>query len=248
MKQNIAVIAALVLAFLLTGCGKDVVPDEVKTYTVGADIGRLEVRINAADFIIKEADAFSVESNLKHLTVSDGNGVLRIVENTKNAKKYEDAMLTLYVPAGTVFRSAEITTGAGRLTADVLSAEALELTLGAGEVRIEYLEATREADIEGGAGAMTIADGSLRDLELEMGVGELNLTAALMGDCELRFGVGESNLTLLGSRDDYRVEVEKGIGGITVDGEPVSERGAIGSGANHVEVEGGIGAINLRFR
>lgn len=248
MKKYIAILVVLTFALLLSGCRKDVVLKEMKEYNVGSDVRSLEIRINAAELTIEEAKDFSVESNLKYLTVSERNGVLSLVEDVKNAGKYNDAVLTLYVPAGTVFDAVRIKTGAGRLTADELAAESLDLELGAGEVRIGRLEASREADIEGGAGAVVISDGTLRDLDLEMGVGELSLTAALMGDCDLSFGVGESNLTLLGSKDDYRVDMEKGIGGITVDGETFAGDKVIGTGANHVDIEGGVGAINLKFR
>lgn len=246
MKKYIIFLFATLL--LLCGCQKSTTLGAPKDYPVQGDVQSLAVDIGGADFVIEQADGFAVESNLKNLTVSEKNGVLTIRQGKQMGVTYTDAKLTLHVPAGTVFRSVEITTGAGRLVADVLSAERVDLSLGAGEVRIGRLEASREADIEGGAGAVTISDGSLRELDLEMGVGELNLTAALLGDCDLSFGVGESNLTLLGSRDDYRVEMDKGIGGINVEGETYAGDRTIGTGPNRVDVEGGVGAINLKFQ
>ena len=142
----------------------------------------------------------------------------------------------------------DITTGAAKLTVDMLSVNSLELNLGAGDVRFEYLNASSNVDIKGGAGEITIASGTLSGLTLEMGVGELNLTAILLGNSDLKFGVGESNLTLLGSKDDYKVDIEKGLGNITVDGEKVTDFGSSGNGQNHVEIEGGIGTINLNFQ
>ena len=88
----------------------------------------------------------------------------------------------------------------------------------------------------------------LNDLTLEMGMGELNLTAAVLGDSDLKFGVGESNVTLIGSKDDYKVDIEKGLGSITVDGNTVTDYGSSGNGQNHIEIEGGVGAINLKFQ
>lgn len=245
MKKYIAFLFVTVL--LLSGCQKSATLGAPKDYPVQGDIQSLAVEIGSADFLIEQAEGFAVESNLKNLSVSEKNGVLTIRQGKQVGVAYTDAMLTLYVPAGTVFESVRINTGAGRLAAEELAAERVDLLLGAGEVRIGRLEASREADIEGGAGAVVISDGSLRDLDLEMGVGELNLTAALVGDCDLSFGVGESNLTLLGNRDDYRVEMEKGIGGITVDGETFASDRVLGSGPNRVEIQGGVGAIHLRF-
>lgn len=248
MKKQLAFLLALLLTLSLAGCKRQTLLGEARAYPVSSDVHSLELRINAADITIREADAFSVESNLKHLSVSVEDGVLTIREESKHSVTYSDAMLTLWVPAGTVFETAELVTGAAKLTADTLCAGSLKLQLGAGDVRFEYLSAVSNAEIEGGAGRITIADGTLRDLELEMGVGELNLTAALLGDSDLSLGVGASNLTLLGSRDSYQLELKKGLGSITLDGTPIPNSDRIGSGQNHVEVIGGVGSITLTFR
>jgi len=234
---------------------KDPVAEELKTYSDFSEIRNLDIEINAADISIKEGTSFSVESNLKHLKVRETGGHLSLVDNSTfrvNYKTFREdhnhAVLTIYVPAGTVFDKVLLTTGAGRLYIESLTSDVLDFELGAGEVTIDTLSTTKSAEIEGGAGKITISNGELHNLDLDMGVGELNLTAALQGRSDLNFGVGESNLTLLGSRDDYRVDIEKGIGSITVDGKTVSDFGTGGNGANRVEIEGGIGAINVKFQ
>ncbi|MCH5191425.1 MAG: DUF4097 family beta strand repeat protein [Oscillospiraceae bacterium] len=226
----------------------DAVLDDMQTYTVSEQITSLKVNINAADFTVKQADSFSVESNLKNLSVEDDNGVLTIRETKKLSGSYSNAALILYIPKELVFERADIITGAGRLTVDALSADILNLELGAGEVRIDSLIAVRKADIDGGAGKITIAGGSLNNLELDMGVGQLNLTSAVHGNSEFDLGIGESNIVLIGSKDDYEIEAEKGIGNITVDGKTVSDGGIIGNGANKIEIGGAIGEINLSFK
>ena len=70
--------------------------------------------------------------------------------------------------------------------------------------------------------------------------------AALLGGCELDMGVGEANITLIGSKDDYALDIESGVGGVRVDGTSVTDYGS--SGANRVEINGGVGAIDIRFR
>ena len=226
----------------------DAVTEDIKTYSVSSEIQSLEVKINAADFTIKPGENFSVESNLKHLTVEDKNGVLTVRETKKFAHTYTGAVLTLYVPADTVFEKASIITGAGRLTVDRLSASTMNFELGAGEVTIDTLVATSNIDIDGGAGKITVSGGALHSLDLDMGVGQLNLTSALTGESDFDLGVGESNITIIGNREDYKLDIEKGIGNITVDGASVSNIKKQGNGNNSIEVSGGIGAINLKFK
>ena len=225
---------------------------ETKTYTVTSEVSDLNIQIIAADFYIKDGSGFSVESNLKNLEVDEKNGCLTLKDLTKiklsGSNTYENAVLTIYVPAGTVFDNVNIKTGAGRFTVDILSAETIGFELGAGDVSISKLIAEKSADIDGGAGRITVANGALKDLDLDMGVGQLNLTSALKGDCQLDLGVGESNITLIGSKEDYKLELEKGLGSISVDGEAVSDFGSSGNGTNKVEINGGVGAINVKFQ
>lgn len=246
---TVAIIGGILSAVGLFGglFAGDAVSEDRKTYSVTNDIQNLDIRINAADLYIKEGDAFSVESNLKHLKVEEKGGVLTIEETKRFGGTYDGAMLTIYVPAGMEFDNTNLVTGAGRLTVENLTSGTLDFELGAGDVSITSLTASKSADIEGGAGRITISGGALKDLDLEMGVGQLNLTSALTGDCQLDLGIGESNITLIGNKDDYRLELEKGIGSISVDGKNVTDYGSSGNGTNRVEINGGIGAIHVKF-
>ena len=225
---------------------------DMKSYEIYSDIYKLDIEIGAADFKIEQGESFSVESNLKNLRVTEEQGCLYLEEATRRGKistgvSYEDAVLTIFIPEKAEFREIELSCGAGRLTIDRLVSESLEFELGAGEVSIGELTATKGADIKGGAGSITISGGMLCNLDLEMGMGQVNLTSALKGECELQSGLGEANIRLLGSRDDYSVRIEKGIGSIFVDGENITDGKIFGNGENRVAVEGGIGAINLEF-
>ena len=228
--------------------GGDAVAEEVKSYDLSSNITSIELEIGAAALTIKEADSFSLESNLKHLTVTERDGVLIIKEKEVfGGANYTGAVLTLTLPYLAELESAQIKTGAGRLNIERLSAEDLTLELGAGEVNIGSLTAHNSANVDGGAGKVTVSGGALRDLDLDMGVGQLDLTSLILGDSELDLGVGESNITLIGNRDDYTVSVEKGIGAVIVDGEGVSDSERIGNGGYKLDINGGVGAINIRF-
>ena len=249
MKKYIIVTALVFLLLALASCvNENVVLDDSQTYEITSEIHSLDIQINAADFKIVSVDDFSVESNLKYLSVSEKDGVLKIVDEAKSNSNYTNAILTLYVPDGIVFHDVDIETGAAKMTVDTLSASSVELKLGAGDVRFESLNASANVDIEGGAGQITIVSGTLNDLTLEMGMGELDLRVALLGNSDLKFGVGESNLTLIGSKDDYKVDVEKGLGSISVDGKNVSDFGSSGNGQSHIHIEGGIGAVHIVFQ
>jgi hypothetical protein len=147
-----------------------------------------------------------------------------------------------------VFEDIDISTGAAKLTAESISTKSLELKVGAVDVRFKCLNVTSKTDIEGGAGQISILDGEINDLTLKMGYGELNLTASLLGSSDLEFGVGQSNITILGGKDNYKIDIVKGVGSIYVDGDNLSESSNIGNGKNKIEISGGVGAINIIFK
>lgn len=243
-------LAVIILSLVaLVGCvSGTVVVGEHKTYEITSDIKSLDIEINAADFVIEHSDKFSVESNLKYLTVTDENGVLKIVEDTKHAVRYNNAVLKVSIPADVVFEKVSIKTGAAKLTAQSISANNVKLRLGAGKVQFDSIVANEKIDIKGGAGQISILDGNLNNLRLDLGVGELDMTAQLLGDSKLKFGVGGSNLTLKGNKDDYNFDIKNGIGAITIDEIIASNFASSGNGQNHVKIKGGVGATNITFQ
>jgi len=258
MKKLFAYFAMLVLGVsVLCGCSQlgidmpqieSAVLEENKVYHIGGTVEKLEIQINAANLTVKQADRFYLESNLKFLTVTEQNGTLKIEEARKLAVGDTTAMLTVYIPAGTKFETVNIRSGAAKLTVEALEADRVQLELGAGDAQFALLNAFERADIFGGTGKITIAGGTLRDLELDMGVGALELTAALRGDSELSLGVGTSKVLLLGDPADYTLDVEKGAGIVKVCGEKIADADRRGSGEHRVDIEGGVGTVEVDFQ
>ena len=77
MKKYIVTALVLLLLLALASCANEnVVLDDSQTYEITSDIHSLDIQINAADFKIEHGDEFSVESNLKYLSVFEKDGVL----------------------------------------------------------------------------------------------------------------------------------------------------------------------------
>lgn len=253
-----AVAALLIVAILtsiirFTGVVNKVSDDdytlaESVKYSISSDVKSIDISIAAADFSIVQAESFSIVSNLKNITVDDSNGVLKVREEKSIGLTTNDAELILYLPTDIVLKSADINSGFGRLVVDCLKADDLNLSLGAGEVNISELHAINKATINGGAGKTTINGGTLNNLDFEMGVGELDLTSALIGESELEFGVGKTRLTLIGSQNDYSIDVDEGIGDIKINGVSFSKDKVYGNGGNSVSIDGGVGSIDVFFQ
>lgn len=221
---------------------------DMQVYYIWDEPTELKVDIMYAEFTIKSAEAFSVESNIKDLTVESQNGgTLTIKENKSFTSKTNGKKVIVYVPEGTQFKRANISTGAGAVTIDSLYAQVLDLDLGAGQVLIDELKVSDRADIDGGAGEIRINSAQINDLDIDMGIGSLRFVGKLTGNCDFNLGIGETRLTLLGSSDDYRIKLDKGIGEARIDGHKVSSGTIYGTGDNRLAIEGGIGEIRIDF-
>lgn len=228
-------------------CGDEAV-GEMKTYSVSETVENLEIDLSAAQFEIKSGSGFSVESNHKYLELENNNGLLSIKEEHHNFGIHADGVkVILTVPENFVFGKADISAGAGTVNIDTLMAENLSLELGAGEASIDNLTAGTSAKIESGAGELTINGGELANLDFDMGVGEVNLESRLTGDCGIDYGVGELNLTLIGKSDDYSITIDKGVGEATLEGSKMHDGKTYGTGNTAVEIDGGVGELNVRF-
>lgn len=226
---------------------KDDYVGERKTYSVEEEISSLSLKLGGATLEIRTSDKFLVESNHKYLSVGVNDGLLSIKETKKIVTPSKGATVTLYVPETFVFDEARLETGAGRVEIDALSADILNLSLGAGEVTVKTLTANARSEIDGGAGKLTIDGGRLCNLDLDMGVGELSLKSRIEGESFLDYGIGETNLILLGKREDYQIKIDKGIGEAKLEGESMKDGGVYGTGKNKIEIDGGIGGIHVTF-
>lgn len=221
---------------------------EKKTYAIGNEIESLDIDISAADLSVVIGKNFSLESNHKYLSVKEEKGILKISEDkVLFGISHKGASVVLTIPNGFTFDDVTISTGAGKADIDVISANTMDLDFGAGVTRVGCLNVHTRTKVSSGAGKLVILNGEMNDLSVDMGVGELELTGKLTGSSTVDYGIGKAKLTLIGNIDDYRIELDKGVGGATLDGEAMSDEGVYGSGQNRISVDGGVGNLRIQF-
>lgn len=133
--------------------------------------------------------------------------------------------------------------GAGAVYANGVVAEEMELDLGAGRAEFDGLKVTRRIKIDGGAGLLIMKNAELKNLDLDMGVGKVEVESVLRGDSKISAGVGKLELTLVGEEDDYKVKFDQGLGSLSQEGISLDNP----EGKNLVEIDGGVGAIDIRL-
>lgn len=207
-------------------------------------ISGLDIELKAANLEIRTGSELKVETDNDRAKIDWEENTLRIRDEDFHLFfDRVDAHIIIYMPENVELETVKLEAGAGQVVIDRLVAARVDLDLGAGRTEIGELVASESAKVESGAGALEIKGGELAKLDFDMGVGRASIRSRLTGDSKIRAGVGKLELTLLGEEDDYRVEVEQGIGGLTQDG--ISLRNP--AGKNVVKIDGGIGAISLKL-
>lgn len=204
----------------------------------------LDMDIGGADIRILRGDALRAETDNPYIRAEVKNGTLIIREDSHIAD-LEGSTLTLYIPDDQTFEEVDIVTGAGVIRTEALTCRELDLQLGAGKAELSDLTVTGDADISGGAGQFIIHSGAVHNLDFDMGVGEAEITAELTGDIEVSAGVGALRMNVQGSREDYTIRTERGLGRIVIDGS--DDFANSGNGQHRMDLEGGIGDIQVEF-
>lgn len=216
---------------------------------IGGDFSSISINLSAAELEIKTGDDFALQTNHKYLKCEEKDDILKISETrTLFASHPRGMKVILTIPQNKIFDYVDIRAGAGSVTIDELLSNMLDIDLGAGELTAQILDASDKAEIDGGAGSVTIKGGHLSNADIDMGVGELNLESELSGKSSIDYGVGETNLVLIGEEDDYKIELDKGIGEAWLDGKKMSDDSVYGAGKSIIEIDGGIGELSITFK
>lgn len=225
---------------------KDNVGDMLQLSNV-EDANILDIEVKSVNLVIKEGMELKAETDNKYIDCTFKDNKLYIKEKS-HTFKFDSEMgdLILYVPSDMVFDEVSIENGAGKIEIEQISARVIDLDLGAGKVNIHEMVSLAEASIEGGAGEINIDNANINNLEIDMGIGKLTLTAYLKGNSEINAGVGEINLNLIGSEEDYLINLDKGIGLATYNDNEMKNNTTYGNGNNKIMIDGGIGSIKIR--
>ena len=235
------------LSFLGSMFDNDKQSSDLKELKINNNALILDIDVSSSNISIKQGSTLKVETNNKYIHTNQYKNKLYIKEKKHNLFNKNDNRLTVYVPKSFVFDLVNIEVGASKLNISELNTKKLSLNLGTGKVKINNLNVTNSADIEGGAGKIVIENSSINNLDLSMGTGKLLLNSKLTGNSKIEAGVGKMDLLLIGSLNDYNIELDKGIGSASINNNNMENDKTYGTGTNKIEIDGGIGSIDIDF-
>lgn len=224
--------------------------NETNFKEVYQNVKEIEIDGIASSIEIVSGTEFKVEAkNLENdFTSHVKNGVLKIEEHNKwFSQTNSNGTISITVPKDTILDELSIDTGAGKFKIQDITVKEFDMDYGAGILEIENVNFS-SSDIDGGAGKIQIKNSILNNLELDAGAGKVEVVVSITGNSQINCGIGEVDITLIGNEDDYQITTEKGIGSIKIAGTEQKNSTIYGNGNNKLEIEGGIGNIDVSFK
>ena len=242
---------ALLSAFGLIRTNKNMVTEDLKVISNEIkEISTLQINLAFTNLDVKTGDNFKVETNNSKITFTNDNGSVKIKEESRNWLNNNNraSNLIIYIPEDkTSIDKTKIETGAGKINIEKLNTQSLYLKLGAGDVGIKNLAVTEEAKIDGGVGRTELKSCKIKNLKANLGMGEFIFNGKITGKSEIDSGVGAINIDLMDNKKNYTIDVSKGLGNVTLDGQKLEMDKVYGTGENYLDIDGGIGEIKIEF-
>ena len=242
---------ALLSALGLIHTNKDIVTENLKVISKEVkEVTTLKIDLAYTNLDIKTGDDFKVETNNSKITFEENNGSVKIKEENRNLLNNNNmsSNLIIYIPEDMIaIDETKIQTGAGKINIEKLNTQSLYLELGAGNVYIENVIATGETKIDGEVGKTELKYCEINNLKANLGMGEFIFSGKLTGKSEIDSGVGAINIDLIDNKNNYKIDVSKGLGNVTLDGQKLETDRVYGIGENYLDIDGGIGEIKIDF-
>ena len=242
---------ALLSALGLIHTNKDIVTENLKVISKEVkEVTTLKIDLAYTNLDIKTGDDFKVETNNSKITFEENNGSVKIKEENRNWLNNNNmsSNLIIYIPEDMIaIDETKIQTGAGKINIEKLNTQSLYLELGAGDVYIENVIATGETKIDGGVGKTELKSCEINNLKANLGMGEFTFSGKITGKSKIDSGVGTINIDLIDNKNNYKIDVSKGLGNVTLDGQKLETDRVYGIGENYLDIDGGIGEIKIDF-
>lgn len=226
---------------------KSDIVDNLSNLEINDNTLLLDIDVKSSNITIKKGEYFKAETNSKYINSKQDNNKLYISERDHNYLNNKNIELVIYIPEDYIFDYVSIDAGAGKVYIEELSSKQLDLDLGAGKADIKNLVITDDFKLSGGVGDLTINASNINNLDADLGLGKFELIARLTGNNKIDSGVGKVDLKLVGSLEDYQISLDSGVGKANLDGINMLDGNTYGSGINKLDINGGLGSIDIDF-
>lgn len=217
------------------------------------NIKNLDFQLAAGDVTITEGDCFSVSGTSINSYISD-DGQTWHLESPKPRKWYSwlyrrGGEWEITLPRNCQFDQVTLNFAAAEVDIAFISAEKLTIQGAAGEANIQHMIARKSVDLTIGAGSLEVENGELDgDSRIKCGAGSMDLTLSrLVGSMDADCGMGTIDLTLPGTRGQYNIASQAGMGQVQIEHNNEDHHQAGAEILADLDLKCGMGEIEVEF-
>lgn len=198
------------------------------------------------DFYIEASGTEKFQSYVKGDTL-----YVRAIRSAGKTSNDGIGTITLSIPEDAVLQEVQIELGAGILDLGNLSADAIDLEVGAGQIAGKEVK-TGQIELQVGMGEITLSDLQAERLTAEVGMGELEIKGDITGKAELECAMGNIDMELAGAEQDFNYDIRGAMGQVVIGQQKYSnmtqERTVTNGASKNIDVECAVGNITVTFQ
>lgn len=197
-----------------------------------AEIASLDIDIGMGSFVLSDGDEFAISTygirkeNFSY-EITDGCLYLKYSPQISlisfNFSEFDNnSSIFLTVPKKD-FDKITVNMTAGDVSVMNVNAQKLTAKSSAGSMLIDGVCA-ESASFKMTAGDCTVSNSTVKNSSISMTAGDMYFgDCKLYGDNKIKMTAGQLQMSLIGNRADYRINVDKALGNVYIDGADVSE-------------------------
>lgn len=136
--------------------------------------------------------------------------------------------------------------GAGKSYFENISAERLDLEGGVGNIHFDTTESKRST-IQSGIGSVSVSDSCFANLDFQGGIGNFTFSGRIPGSSKIEAGIGNIEIKINDKKENYKMEVNNGIGLVSIDGKSAKYFENNRNAENTIKLDAGIGNVKIEF-
>lgn len=197
-----------------------------------AEIASLDIDIGMGSFVLSDGDEFAISTygirkeNFSY-EITDGCLYLKYSPQISlisfNFSEFDNGSSIFLTVPKKDFDKITVNMTAGDVSVMNVNAQKLTTKSSAGSMLIDGICA-ESASFKMTAGDCTVSNSTVKNSSISMTAGDMYFgDCKLYGDNNIKMTAGELQMSLIGDRADYRINVDKALGNVYIDGADVSE-------------------------
>jgi len=224
--------------------------DAIKQFTA-SDADNLVMTIGGSEVTIEDSEDENIYVNISNMGETQIYIEDRTLYITSTNKSIGPGTVIVSIPANKHFSATTLEIGASSFAVSNISCDSLNMDIGAGDASVKSLTVLSTADIDLGAGNLTVEAANIHDMDMDLGLGNLDFTGIVSGDIDADCGMGNATFSFQDSASSHSFDLSAEMGNITINGEDyggfILHHNQDNDSDSQYDIECGMGNIEIKF-